>query len=333
MNNQMVTFGDRLRSERNKLGLTQAAFGEIGGVTKKTQSLYEGGTRSPDVEYLQKITKAGVNILVLINEIGTSYINSSDDFRAHISSNKSAYQMIKDSGMLMSSDGAATVFQRLQKKEQLDKVAEDLTGRLECLEDELEILPETDDYPSVVAPPEFKQGLIDSVAKLKELGTKNIAQSKPSIASNFEDDFALIPVLDVEASAGHGATVEQEDVRYSLAFKKDWIQQEFGISPAQLRIITARGDSMDSGTGRDKDIHDGDMLLVNADVHKIEADAIYIIQVDGHVLVKRIQQMLDGSVKIISANSEYEPQIIGGEQVSDIRIAGRVVWVIAGRKA
>ncbi len=53
--NRMVEFGERLRAARTETGLSQTDFAERAGVTKKTQSLYERGERSPSAEYLSAI--------------------------------------------------------------------------------------------------------------------------------------------------------------------------------------------------------------------------------------------------------------------------------------
>jgi transcriptional regulator with XRE-family HTH domain len=51
--------------------MSQSSFGDIGGVTKKTQVLYESGERSPDAQYLAAIAAAGVDVLyVLTGEHG-----------------------------------------------------------------------------------------------------------------------------------------------------------------------------------------------------------------------------------------------------------------------
>ena len=66
-----VSFGGKLQSERKRLGLSQAAIGAIGGVTKKTQVLYESGERSPDAQYLSAVAQAGVDVLyVLTGRVG-----------------------------------------------------------------------------------------------------------------------------------------------------------------------------------------------------------------------------------------------------------------------
>ncbi len=57
--------GDRLREERKRLGYNQADFGDLAGVTRKTQFNYESGSSSPDTHYLACIEKAGADIVYI----------------------------------------------------------------------------------------------------------------------------------------------------------------------------------------------------------------------------------------------------------------------------
>lgn len=59
--------GVRIREERQRLGLSQAAFGEVGGVKKLTQITYEQGKRSPDARYLAALYRYGVDICYVIS--------------------------------------------------------------------------------------------------------------------------------------------------------------------------------------------------------------------------------------------------------------------------
>lgn len=59
----MSEVGDRLREERERLGLTQDAL----GVTSKTQRLYENGERSPDAAYLKNFSQLGADVLYILN--------------------------------------------------------------------------------------------------------------------------------------------------------------------------------------------------------------------------------------------------------------------------
>lgn len=63
---QLDDFGRRLREERERLGLSQEAFGAIGGVKKLAQLKYEKGERAPDANYLAAIKKRGVDISFLL---------------------------------------------------------------------------------------------------------------------------------------------------------------------------------------------------------------------------------------------------------------------------
>lgn len=58
----MESLGLRLREERNRLHLTQAAFAEAGGVASNAQVNYESGKRLPKADYLQRISRLGVDI-------------------------------------------------------------------------------------------------------------------------------------------------------------------------------------------------------------------------------------------------------------------------------
>jgi transcriptional regulator with XRE-family HTH domain len=62
----MDILGQRLRAERERLGLSQTAFGEIGGVQKRAQINYEAGERQPDAAYLAAIAAAGADVLYIL---------------------------------------------------------------------------------------------------------------------------------------------------------------------------------------------------------------------------------------------------------------------------
>lgn len=57
----MNTFGERLKQERKRLGMTQPDFALVGGVEKGTQINYEQDKRFPDVKYLVAIAAIGVD--------------------------------------------------------------------------------------------------------------------------------------------------------------------------------------------------------------------------------------------------------------------------------
>jgi transcriptional regulator with XRE-family HTH domain len=58
----MDGIGKRLRSERTRLGLTQAAMACVGGVAPNAQGIYERGQRLPKADYLQRLSRIGIDI-------------------------------------------------------------------------------------------------------------------------------------------------------------------------------------------------------------------------------------------------------------------------------
>ena len=70
----MLNFGERLKKERNALGMNQQAFADKAGVSKTTQFNYEKGTRQPDAGYLAAISEMGVDVMYVLT--GSRSLNS-----------------------------------------------------------------------------------------------------------------------------------------------------------------------------------------------------------------------------------------------------------------
>ena len=62
----MSGIGVRLRQERERLGLSQKSFGEIGGVEANAQGKYENGDRAPKADYLSRVAGRGVDVLFVL---------------------------------------------------------------------------------------------------------------------------------------------------------------------------------------------------------------------------------------------------------------------------
>ncbi|MEM5528095.1 helix-turn-helix transcriptional regulator [Gammaproteobacteria bacterium AS21] len=101
----MVDFGQRLKFERNRLGLNQTELSERVGVTKKTQSLYERGDRSPSSDYLIAAADIGIDVLFLVTGNHTVYTNNDlelsseevalvNNYRASTEKNKSHIEAV-----------------------------------------------------------------------------------------------------------------------------------------------------------------------------------------------------------------------------------------------
>jgi phage repressor protein C with HTH and peptisase S24 domain len=135
--------------------------------------------------------------------------------------------------------------------------------------------------------------------------------------------YVYIPLYDVRAAAGGGSIVENEHVVDVLAFKEDWIRQELRAAPNDLRLIFVEGDSMEP------DLRAGDIVLIDHTDTTARREGIYVIRMDGALLVKQLQRLPGGVLKVLSRNQAYESFTIPVAQLEErdgFAVIGRVVW-------
>lgn len=65
----MHSFSDRLREQRDALGLSQQALADGCGIALRSQQNYEKGLRSPDADYLAALHKQGFDVLYVLTGI------------------------------------------------------------------------------------------------------------------------------------------------------------------------------------------------------------------------------------------------------------------------
>jgi phage repressor protein C with HTH and peptisase S24 domain/transcriptional regulator with XRE-family HTH domain len=134
------------------------------------------------------------------------------------------------------------------------------------------------------------------------------------------EDFVFVARYDAEVSAGHGAFLEEDQVRDRLAFKRSWIR-EMGLQPDKLALVTVKGDSMEPN------LFHGDIVLVDLSTPGITVDGIYVLRTDDGLVVKRLQRMITGDIYIKSDNPAYEVQTVPHDRLDQVRILGRAVWL------
>ncbi|MBS5840547.1 helix-turn-helix transcriptional regulator [Pseudomonas lundensis] len=66
--------GDRLKQERERLGLNQTELAAAAGASKNSQYNYEKGERSPDAAYLAAVAQKGVDILYVVTGVPTPQV-------------------------------------------------------------------------------------------------------------------------------------------------------------------------------------------------------------------------------------------------------------------
>lgn len=128
-----------------------------------------------------------------------------------------------------------------------------------------------------------------------------------------------VPVLNVRASAGHGAWNEDEEVIGKVPLTRLFLHS-IGASPEHTRIIWANGSSMEPTIAHQ------DMLLVDTQQTDPRVGGIFVFREREWLHVKRVKvSTLDGSVMFGSDNPEYGP--FTPEALDSLDILGRVVWI------
>lgn len=75
----MDTLGQRLKSERKRLGMTQPEFAAVGKVEKGTQINYEQDKRFPSADYLIAVASAGVDTQYVLHGTAASDTLTDDE--------------------------------------------------------------------------------------------------------------------------------------------------------------------------------------------------------------------------------------------------------------
>ncbi|SDI84396.1 Peptidase S24-like [Pseudomonas flavescens] len=138
-------------------------------------------------------------------------------------------------------------------------------------------------------------------------------------ATDVDDIYAHIPLYDAHISQGHGSWIEGARVLTMLAFTRYSLRKK-GLDPATLAAVRVDGDS------NEPEISDGDTVMVDLGRNTLQGEAFYVIRLDDLLYAKRLQRLFDGGVKVISANTAYEPMVVPQERLDSLQIIGRVVW-------
>src|SRR3989338_309046 len=103
-------------------------------------------------------------------------------------------------------------------------------------------------------------------------------------------EYLLIPRHDVMVAAGDAVLLPVEEIVDFILFRKDFLRRELGVDPKNAVGVQAKGDSMKPV------IADGELLLVDVNQLAVHEDGIHVINLEGRVMVKRLQFMLGGTI-------------------------------------
>lgn len=175
-----------------------------------------------------------------------------------------------------------------------------------------------------------REGMSPSATVLSQRLDGACGPSEPtrsnSMRNHFErllepSEFVLVPRYNVSGSCGGGVLVEGEEVVEYLSFRREWIKNSLRIGVNHLAVISVKGDSMEPR------LRDGDVVLLDTSANYVEDNAIYALQFNGGLSIKRVQRFMSGAMKIISDNAaHYAAEDLTPEQAENVRVVGRVVW-------
>ncbi|RPF72401.1 S24 family peptidase [Aurantiacibacter spongiae] len=124
-----------------------------------------------------------------------------------------------------------------------------------------------------------------------------------------------VPRLDIDASAGPGASAAQEIPFDAFRFSRRWLK-EHGLDAGALSAIRVVGDSMEPL------LREGDEVLVNRTPRPFR-DGVHVVRLDESLLVKRVAAKGRGRFTLLSENDAYPGIDLAADEFA---IIGRVVW-------
>lgn len=162
---------------------------------------------------------------------------------------------------------------------------------------------------------------IEVLASLAKIGVEYdyVVTGKREVNNFQEKSFASVALYDLEASAGHGTVLNQENIIRMCAIDGALLDQH-GLRPDQCAMLTVKGDSMEPT------LQDGDTILI--DRSQTTPDGIFLIQMEDTLRVKRVQRAAGGAYILISDNTRYREELIPPTALNTISLIGKCVLKI-----
>ena len=106
-----------------------------------------------------------------------------------------------------------------------------------------------------------------------------------------------------------------------LALDRVFMAEQLGSAGgAGYLHVQVAGDSMEPT------LYDGEAIIVDSLVNRIDVDGVYVLRLGADLLVKRAQRRLDGGIVLLSDNAVYQPLPISAAEAAALRVVGRMVW-------
>ena len=138
------------------------------------------------------------------------------------------------------------------------------------------------------------------------------------VQDKFSETFIEIPKVTARLSAGYGSFETEPEFVDFYSFRKDWLDKKGNAKDMVLMDIV--------GNSMEPEIKEGDTVLIDQSQKRILAGAIYAAGLEDTIVVKRVEKRPNKLV-LISENSNYPMTVFEGEEMNDVRIIGKVIWI------
>lgn len=135
-------------------------------------------------------------------------------------------------------------------------------------------------------------------------------------------DQVLVPRYNLRAAAERGHIDTTADLIGFYGYGDAWVRGNLKADPAHLCVGIVVGDSMEP------DLYDGEEILVDLSVTQYVGDAIYLVRFESSLMIKQLQRVLGGTLRLVSRNERYESQTVhdrGDLLGVDFQVIGRVL--------
>ncbi|SDV49089.1 LexA family transcriptional regulator [Chitinasiproducens palmae] len=147
----------------------------------------------------------------------------------------------------------------------------------------------------------------------------SVAQSVPRESEPVRPGYVRLRTFDATPYMGTaGQPVDFPEVLGYVDVLRDYLVMELRCNPDSLDLLPVKGDSM-AGT-----VEHGDIVFVDRSVRNFDGDGVYVIVWNDGLMVKRLQSLGRGGLRIKSDNTNYDPVEVSPEEVEQLTICGRV---------
>ena len=119
-------------------------------------------------------------------------------------------------------------------------------------------------------------------------------------------------------SAGGGSFEVEDEIEGYYAFQEEWLTKKGNSEDMVLMDIF--------GSSMEPELKDGDTVLIDQSQKAILAGAIYAVGIDDTVMIKRVEKY-PGRLVLLSDNEAYSPISLQGDEITGVRVIGKVIWI------